>query len=265
MTDLPPDLARELAIARQAAAEAGATALGMQAGIGSEAKADGSPVTPGDLAADAILKHHLGLHFPEDGILSEETDPEAGEPRRWWIIDPIDGTREYAAGGREWCVQVALAVNGVAVLGVLELPVFGVQLWGIPGLGAWIADANGIRPLEPARRDLQVLIGSGSRRNAESLAHLHRRLPEFDLLHGHSVGVKVHRMLAGEADLYLHFRPIHAWDVAAPAAVLEAAGGIVVDPRGQPLRYPHRRPTMDGLAFTLRPDLPEILGRVSTP
>ncbi len=263
MTDLPPDLAREVAIARAAAAEAGAIALGMQAGIGSESKSDGTPVTPGDLAADAVLKHHLGLHFPDDGILSEETRPEAGEARRWWIIDPIDGTREYAIGGREWCVQVALTVNGVAVLGVLDLPVYGVQLWGVPGLGAWIADADGVRPLIATDHGAKILVGSGSNRNAESLAALHQRLPEFGLLHGHSVGVKVHRLLQGEADLYLHFRPIHAWDVAGPAAVLQAAGGTTTDPRGKALRYDHRAPVMDGLAFTVRKDLPELLARVT--
>jgi 3'(2'), 5'-bisphosphate nucleotidase len=256
------DLAREVAVARQAAAEAGAIARGMQAGITSEAKGDGSPVTPGDLAADAVLKHHLGLHFPDDGILSEESDAAPGEPRRWWIIDPIDGTREYAAGGRELCEQVALAVDGVAVLGVLDLPVFGVQLWGIPGFGAWIADAAGIRPLSPASGGRNTLIGSGSRRNAESLAQIHGALPEFHLLHGHSVGVKVHRMLSGEADLYLHRRPIHAWDLAGPAAVLSAAGGIAADPRGEPLRFDHRRPTMDGLSFALRDDLPALLARL---
>lgn len=256
------DLSREVAIARAAAAEAGAAALGMQAGIGSEAKADGSPVTPGDLAADALLQHHLRLHFPEDGILSEEAVAQPGDHRRWWIIDPIDGTRAYASGDREWCVQVALAIDGVAVLGVLDLPAFGVQLWGVPGVGAWIAETAGIRPLTPQAGARGVLLGSGSRRNAESLAEISAALPDFRVVHGHSVGVKVHRLLAGEADLYLHRRPIHAWDVAGPAAVLIAAGGTARDPRGQDLRFDPRHPTMDGLSFTVRNDLAEVLARL---
>ena len=256
------DFAREVAVARQAAAEAGAAALGMQAGIVSTPKGDGSPVTPGDLAADAILTHHLGLHFPDDGILSEEAVPAVAGQRRWWIIDPVDGTRDYAAGGAQWCVQVALVVDGVAVLGVLDLPAQGIQLWGVPGLGAWRSSVQGVTEVRADPQPRNRLIGSGSQRNAESLARLHARLPGFTCEHGHSVGVKVARLLDGGPDLYLHHRPIHAWDVAGPAAVLVAAGGTATSPQGGPLRYDPRQPVMDGLAFTTRTDLPALLAQV---
>jgi 3'(2'), 5'-bisphosphate nucleotidase len=255
----------ELSIASVAAREAGAIAREMQAGIEATPKGDGSPVTPGDLAADAIIRHHLTTHFPADAILSEEAadDPVRLGNQRVWIIDPIDGTKDYAAGGAGWAVQIALAVGGELVLGVLDLPVAGVQLCGVPGHGATIVDGMGVRAVTAVDAGHHTLIASSSQRNAASLLTIRAALPEFACTTCTSVGVKVQRMLLGEADLYVHARHIHEWDVAAPAAVLMAAGGLATGLAGSQLRFNTPSGLCPGLVFSLRPDHQAVVARLA--
>ena len=261
-----PSYSHELAIASLAARAAGQIALGMQGGISSSAsiKADGSPVTPGDLAADQVIRHHLEMHFPEDAILSEELTDNAERlsHRRVWIIDPIDGTKDYVAGGDGWAVQLALAVDGRVVLGVLDLPRCGVHLAGVVGIGATLVDENGSQNLIAGSTPLTTMIGSSSTRNATSLVQIRAALPEFGFTSCTSVGGKVHRMLRGEADLYVHGRTIHEWDVAAPAAVLLAAGGIATALDGSELAYNTPGGRCPGLVFSTRADHPELIQRL---
>ena len=110
--DLP--FAHEMSVALQATREAGATARQMQGAIAATAKADGSPVTPGDLAADAIISHYLTQHFPADAILSEEQadSPARLTNERLWIIDPIDGTTNFVHAYPGSCVSIALVQFG---------------------------------------------------------------------------------------------------------------------------------------------------------
>jgi 3'(2'), 5'-bisphosphate nucleotidase len=236
----------------------------MQGGIAATAKADGSPVTPGDLAADAIVRQYLTLNFPQDAILSEE---EADAPirlgnRRLWIIDPIDGTRDYITGSPEWAVQVALAVDGRLVLGVLDLPGEGRCLVGAPGHGAWILDAQGQRPLGIDPGNADVLITSQSKRNRQAVAMVSAALPEFRSLNATSVGVKVWRMISGHAGLYVHPRALAEWDAAAPAAVLLAAGGEVTDLAGERLRFNSTSGYCPGLVYSKRSDHAALIARM---
>lgn len=250
------DLTRELALARTSARSAGAEALRLQAGIGSRPKADGSPVSDGDLAADAIVRSAITAAFPGDAILSEEladNDTRLAN-RRLWIIDPIDGTRSYVAGGGEWCVQVALAVDGVVVLGVLDLPARGVAVWGAAGLGGGQADAQGERALTPVDGVCDILAGGTSERNRAHLALVLAALPEFTHLPAQSVGVKAAQILLGEADLFVHARHIAEWDAAAPAAVIAYAGGTATDLAGTQLRFNTAAGKVPGLVFSRRSD-----------
>lgn len=255
----------ELSIACLAAREAGRTAREMQSGIAATAKSDGSPVTPGDLAADQIIRHHLQTHFPGDAILSEEVTDDAVRlaHARVWIIDPIDGTKDYVAGGTGWAVQIALAVDGRLVLGVLDMPGLGTQLAGIPGQGATIVDEQGARALLAPAAPRTTLIASSSARNADSLVLIRAALPEFACVTCTSVGVKVHHILRGDADLYVHARQINEWDVAAPAAVLAAAGGTATALDGEALSYNSASGYCPGLVFSTRADHAALVTRLS--
>jgi 3'-phosphoadenosine 5'-phosphosulfate (PAPS) 3'-phosphatase len=248
----------DLAAARRAAHDAAVVAMAMQRGIASRPKGDGSPVTDADLAADAAIAAVLAGHRGHDAVLSEEAadGPARLGARRLWIIDPIDGTREYAAGGSAWAVQIALVEDGRLVLGVLDMPALGCVLWGVPGQGAGIADAAGERALQaPSAAAPPVLVGSDSVRNRDHLARVRAALPEYACITSTSVGVKVERMLAGAASLYVHPRPIREWDAAAPAAVLAAAGGDATALDGRPLAWNTPAARCAGLLFAL-PGLP---------
>ncbi len=260
----PLPYAHEIQVALRAAREAGATALQMQGGITATDKADGSPVTQGDLAADEIVRHHLGLAFPNDAILSEERpdDQPRLDNRRLWIVDPIDGTKDYVAGANEWAVQVALAIDGKLVLGVVDLPGEGCCLLGVPGHGAFILDADGERPVSLIAGGDNVLITSQSRRNREAVGLIRAALPEFSEAQATSVGVKAWRVIQGRAGVYIHPRTIAEWDVAAPAALLAAAGGTATDFSGGTLRYNTPSGRCAGLVFSKRPDHAEIIARI---
>lgn len=261
-------LHHELSVACLAAREAGQIALQMQAGIASTAKADGSPVTPGDLAADQVIRHHLLAAFPDDALLSEEATDDAVRlgNRRVWIIDPIDGTKDYVAGGAGWAIQIALAIDGKLVLGVLDLPRERTQLTGVISAGgtrATIHDELGVRDLIAPAAPVTTLIASSSARNAQALIRLRATLPEYACTTCTSVGVKVHRMLRGEADLYVHTRQIHEWDVAAPAAVLIAAGGSATALDGSPLTCNTASGRSPGLVFSTRSDHQALVARLA--
>jgi 3'-phosphoadenosine 5'-phosphosulfate (PAPS) 3'-phosphatase len=260
-------LEREWEQAVAIARRAGAEAQRMQGRIAQRSKADGSPVSDADLAADAIIRRDLTAAFPDDGILSEEFPDDRARlaRRRVWLVDPIDGTRDYLAGASSWAVQIALAIDGTLALGVLDLPGHGVTLAGITGAGrrAALFDATGAEhPLErrPGGRD--VLISSTSRRTQEAVARIRQALPEFSDLRATSVGVKVWRMLSGHADLYIHPRALAEWDVAAPAAVLAAAGGSATDLAGNPLVFNSAPGACPGLIFSTRADHAQLAVRL---
>lgn len=261
----PMDLHRELALARHAARAAGAEALRLQAGVPRRDKADGSPVSDGDLAADRIVREAISCEFPGDAILSEECADDRARlaSRRLWIIDPIDGTRSYVEGGSEWCVQIALAVDGQAVLGVLDLPARGLQVWAARGLGGGSRDAGGDGALRPMDGVRDVLAGGSSERNRPHLQRVLAALPEFTRLPAHSVGVKAAQILLGEADLFVHPRRIAEWDAAAPAAVIAHAGASATDLAGAPLRFNSASGQVPGLVFSRRADHAGICARLA--
>jgi myo-inositol-1(or 4)-monophosphatase len=258
--------AHDISIAVQAAREAGAAALELQASVTATTKSDGSPVTQGDLAADAVIRHHLMLHFPLDALLSEECpdDRERLSRRRLWIVDPIDGTSDYLKGSGEWAVQLALAIDGELVLGILDLPAEGICLVGAPGSGAWRIDQSGEHALGITPGGEDVLITSQSRRNRTAVERIHLALPELKALRAHSVGVKAWRILDGSAGLYVHPRSIAEWDAAAPAAVLLAAGASATDLAGERLRFNSHSGRCPGLVFSKRSDHAALVERMRT-
>lgn len=258
------DLTQEMTVAVRAAREAGALALGMQGGVAERTKGDGSPVSDADLAADAVIRHHLAMYFPDDGILSEEIADDRARlsKRRVWIIDPIDGTRDFLNGMPGWAVQVALAIDGELVLGVLDIPCENVCLTGMPGVGGTVLGPGGARELTVVAGIADVLITSGSKRNQQAVATVRAALPEFGAMRATSVGVKAWRMLSGQADLYVHPRPIAEWDVAAPAAVLLAGGGVATDLAGRPFRFNGDSARCPGLVFSTRADHSAVIERM---
>ena len=213
-----------------------------------EAKDDRSPVTAADLAAHHILCDGLAALEPKLPVLSEEAADIPWERRRqwerYWLVDPLDGTREFVKRNGEFTVNVALVDGHRPVMGVVYAPALDYLVHAEAGLGAWLrSDAGEDVPLavrQPAPRPLRVA-ASRSHLDPRSAALL-QRLGDIERL-GLGSSLKFCRIAEGRVDLYPRFGPTSEWDTAAGQCVLEAAGGVVLRGDGQPLRY-NTRPSL---------------------
>ena len=246
-----PSASRELATLlphiRKVVADAGTAILEVYAGAHHvEYKSDDSPITRADRAAHEILTAGLRELTPEIPVLSEESaDEQAFEVRRhWrelWLVDPLDGTKEFIGRNGEFTVNVALVRDHRAVLGVVAAPVLDTVFCGAQGLGAFVARQGEpdrpIRVRRPAAEPL-VIVGSRSHRG-DSLDGVLARLGPHELRPMGS-SLKFCLVAEGSADFYPRLGPTSEWDTAAAQAVVEAAGGAVTTLDGQPLRYNER-------------------------
>ncbi|MDK2761995.1 MAG: 3'(2'),5'-bisphosphate nucleotidase CysQ [Sphingopyxis sp.] len=219
-------------LAERLATAAGAILLDLQASGEFAEKALGQA---GDARANAMLMHELRAARPEDAILSEEEKDNVARchSRRAWIVDPLDGTREYGEGRSDWAVHVALAVDGVPTVGAVALP--GLRL---------TLTSGSPKPLGPANSPLQMLV-SRTRPAAEALFVAEKI--GADLLAMGSAGAKAMAVVRGEADIYLHTGGQYEWDNCAPAAVAAAAGLHVSRVDGSPLVYNRANPYLPDL------------------
>jgi 3'(2'), 5'-bisphosphate nucleotidase len=211
-----------------------------------EYKSDDSPITRADRAAHEILSAGLRQLTPEIPVLSEESAEEhAYEVRRgwreFWLVDPLDGTREFISRNGEFTVNVALIRDHRPVLGVVAAPVLNLVYYGIAGHGAFVEQAAGAaRPIHvrrPAASPL-VIVGSRSHRG-DSLDAVLARIGVHEMRPMGS-SLKFCLVAEGTADLYPRLGPTSEWDTAAAQAVVEAAGGAVTTLDGQALRYNER-------------------------
>ena len=214
------------------------------------AKADDSPVTAADLAAHHVLLDGLTALDSSIPVLSEEDANIAQDVRagwsRWWLVDPLDGTKEFICGSEEFTVNVALIEHGRVVFGVVSMPTSGRCYYGGADLGAWRAEGDkveriNVRTAPPAGEPLTVV---ASRRHSspaqeQLLAGLSEHLGDLKLT---SVGssLKFCLLAEGAADCYPRLAPTSQWDTAAAQGVLEGAGGVVLHLDGQPFTYPPR-------------------------
>ena len=237
-----------------------------RADVAVTAKADDSPVTAADLAAHHVLLDGLTALDPSIPVLSEEDANIAQGIRagwtRWWLVDPLDGTKEFINGSEEFTVNVALIERGRVVFGVVSMPTSGRCYYGGAGIGAWRADGEQIKPIRvrtvmPAGESLTVV---ASRRHSSPeqealLAGLSEHLGELTLT---SVGssLKFCLLAEGAADCYPRLAPTSQWDTAAAQGVLEGAGGVVLQLDGQPFTYPARESLLNASFLALPAQAP---------
>ncbi|GLX89976.1 3'(2'),5'-bisphosphate nucleotidase CysQ [Pseudomonas weihenstephanensis] len=237
-----------------------------RADVAVTAKADDSPVTAADLAAHHVLVDGLKALDPSIAVLSEEDANIAQHVRagwtRWWLVDPLDGTKEFISGSEEFTVNVALIEHGRVVFGVVSMPTRGRCYYGGAGIGAWRADGEQIKPIRvrtvvPAGESLTVV---ASRRHSSPeqealLAGLSEHLGELTLT---SVGssLKFCLLAEGAADCYPRLAPTSQWDTAAAQGVLEGAGGVVLQLDGQPFTYPARESLLNASFLALPAQAP---------
>jgi 3'(2'), 5'-bisphosphate nucleotidase len=233
------------AVARMLAGEAGDLLLTVRAAL--DAGADPKALKDeGDLASHELLMQRLAELRPDDGVLSEEgaADPARLDMERVWIVDPLDGTREFGEAGRsDWAVHVALTTGGVPTAGAV----------GLPALGTVLA-TDDPPPLAPAWDGAPRLVVSRTRPPAIALEladKLGGQLVEMG-----SAGAKAMAVVRGDVDVYAHGGGQYEWDSCAPVAVAAAAGLHVSRLDGSPLRYNQADPWLPDLLIC-RPELVE--------
>ncbi|RPE75463.1 3'(2'),5'-bisphosphate nucleotidase CysQ [Vulcaniibacterium tengchongense] len=214
-------------------------------------KDDDSPLTAADLAAHRCIVDGLARLTPDIPVLSEESAHEVslGLRRQWrrlWLVDPLDGTREFVKRNGEFTVNIALIEDGVATYGIVQAPVTGALWHGGARLGAFRREGGRdvpVRARAPATPPLRVA-ASRSHRDGRTQAFI-ARMGEVEPL-GLGSSLKFCRLAEGGLDVYPRFGPTSEWDTAAGQCVLEGAGGALFDPRGRPFRYNQRERLLNG-------------------
>jgi 3'(2'), 5'-bisphosphate nucleotidase len=233
-----------------------------RADVAVTAKSDDSPVTAADIAAHHVIVDGLKALDPSIAVLSEEDADIPQSVRagwqRWWLVDPLDGTKEFICGSEEFTVNIALIEQGRVVFGVVSMPTSGRFYVGGAGLGAWRGD-TGAEPLPIQVRDVvpagEAFTVVASRRHSSPeqerlLAGLSERLGELQLANVGS-SLKFCLLAEGVADCYPRLAPTSQWDTAAAQGVLEGAGGEVLDLSGAPFCYPARESLLNPFFLAL--------------
>ena len=205
----------------------------------------------GDATANQFIVHTLKQHRPDDGLLSEEckdTDARLAKSRVW-IIDPVDGTREYGEGRSDWAVHIGLAIDGVARVGAV----------GLPGLGL-VLRSDQPYALPPMGAPLRMVVSRSrpAKEATEIAAHLGAKLVPMG-----SAGAKAMAILRGEADIYLHSGGQYEWDNCAPVAVAQAFGLHASRIDGGALGYNRKDVYLPDLLICRKEQAEDLLARIA--
>ncbi|WP_406672619.1 3'(2'),5'-bisphosphate nucleotidase CysQ [Natronospira sp.] len=216
-----------------------------------QSKDDDSPLTRADMAAHEIIIEGLRELTPGMPILSEEAANVPWEERRqwdsYWLVDPLDGTKEFIKRNGEFTVNIALVSDGVPTVGVVHVPVAARTYLGCTGVGAFRQEQGeapeAIQTRRPPATPLRVMASRSH--GSEAVERLLQRIGDCEKVSAGS-SLKFCRVAEGSADLYPRFGPTSEWDTAAAQAVLEAAGGAVIDTEGNPFRYNQKADLLNG-------------------
>lgn len=253
--------AADLALAAEIAGNAATIAMGhFNNGDTGWAKADGSPVSAADLAVNTYLKGVIAAARPDDGWLSEEsTDTDARlAKRRLWVVDPIDGTRDFLRGRSGWAVSVALVEDGAVTVGVLAAPAQKRVFAASAGQGATLNGralrVSGLQTLEGVRLPIDAA--------NMTAPYWPSPWPGTAVAKPNSLALRMAMLAADEADAWMEGRRIAEWDVAAASLILSEAGGILTDRHGAALSFNRPLPLFHGLAAATPALHGEVLGRL---
>lgn len=252
---------RELEVALETAREAGAVLLRhYEDGTDAWEKSDDNPVTHADLESDRVIAARLRAAFPEDALLSEETaaDPARTAARRIWIVDPMDGTKEFTKRIPEFAVSIALAEAGEPVVGVIFNPLADVAVWARRG-GGTVRDGSPVRVSEVTRLEEAVAIASRTEISRNKFAAHEGWFKELRPVG--SIAWKLACIASGDGDINVSFAPKNEWDVCAGDVLVREAGGVYVDFEGVRRTYNQPDPLIERFMAAGPPALVEAFCR----
>lgn len=234
---------KELEVARRLAREAGAILMEFYRGE-TEVKWKGhdDPVTAADHAANEMLVRELHRHFPQDAILSEEApdDKIRLTHDRVWMVDPMDGTKQFIERLDEFAVMIGLAIEGEPTVGVVYNPATDQMFYAAPGMGAFVEQKWTTKRLRVSDlADSNQMVAAMSRsHHSPTVDRIRERLGVRGEIRSGSVGLKLGLIAEGRAHIYIHpGARTNQWDTCGPEAILREAGGTITDVNGQPMQY----------------------------
>ncbi len=237
------ELDRRLQIVRNLARQAGDVIMNYyKTSVEVELKAPGDPVTAADKAANELIVDHLHKTFPGEAVLAEESVDDLTRLGQdvVWMVDPMDGTKEFISRNGEFSTMIGMIENGAPVLGAVMQPAASRLYSGALGLGAWMSENGNDRAIRASSIEsfAEMRIVASRSHFEKSVDRLRQRLGIDRLIRSGSVGLKCGLIARGDCEIYVH-PSSHAklWDSCAPSAVLTAAGGTMTDLRGAPLNY----------------------------
>lgn len=259
----------ELKVATELALEAGAVVWRIQQGgeLGIEMKPGDEPVTVADRLASEMIVAGLRKAFPSDPLISEELAPEPGAlgSKRLWLIDPIDGTKDFITGSDGFAVMIGLCIDGRPQLGVVHMPAQDRTYWATPD-GAFVRVGTTVRPLQVsdvAKAIDAKLVASKSHRS-DHMDKVKTELGIHDELNIASVGAKLGLIATGVRDLYVNpATKTKAWDTCGPEAILVRAGGRITDLLGRPIDYTTELKHQRGLVASNGRIHDEVVGKLA--
>lgn len=216
----------ELEFARRIAVLAGENARRIRAGgISAETKPDDSPVTIADKDNERLIREAIEREFPTDGILGEEGAAKDGSSGRRWIVDPIDGTRDFVRGNRFWCILIALEEAGESLVGVAHFPLLDETYWGVRDGGSYLNDER-LQVSAVATLDASVFSPNGLHLAAARpyLSRVTDLMQRSWAVRSHGGALDACLLAGGKAEIW--FEPkVEVWDLAALKLIIEEAGG----------------------------------------
>lgn len=221
------------------------------------------PVSNYDLACDALIRERLQAAFPDDAMLTEESDDDGAwqSAERVWIVDPIDGTQEYVTGVPQYAVMIGLCVDGEPRFGAVYAPARDALLIGAADQGAQLIKADRQQSLTLQSRSPEQAwrIAVSRSHSSPELERLCDALTPSQRIPLGSVGLKIASICEQQTDLYVATTSrIKLWDTCGPQAILAAAGGVMVDLFGQPLNYRKQKNHPHGLLACAQEDLEQL-------
>lgn len=239
---------KELTILLQAVKAAGTAIVALpQAHLNVSLKSNFDVVTQGDLLANDILKSALLQAFPKDGWLSEESvdDLRRRNTKRVWVVDPIDGTREFAKGVPEYAISVALVEHGEPILAAVFNPATDELFHAEKGKGVWLNGKPVVCRLKNDESLLLLASRSEYRRGEWSTFEVNNEVKQVG-----SIAYKLGLVAAGKADATFSLGPKNEWDIAAGVLLVQEAGGVVTDKKGQPFLFNQEKVLVNGIVAT---------------
>lgn len=227
-----------------------------------ETKSDKSPVTNIDLLSNDMIIKYLSFHFPEDIIISEESTEKTKRKQSYWVVDPIDGTKDYIKGGSQFCICIAYIENNYPVFGIIYIPSTKEFFYAIQGSGSYLIREDGVSAKLPLKGTISDRIFLSTTIRKSILEILENHFPESEKVFMSSA-IKFSKVAEGNGHFSIRLGPTYEWDTAAGQCILEESGSLFLDKNLRRFSYGIEENLLNGPFFVINGNLNDYKKTIS--